>query len=95
MAVSLLLIVVWWPMAARGDDGEVTRESDETLARGLAWLARTQGPEGNWTSNDLGLVSTAMLAFLADGHLPGRGRYGENVQARWTTCCGTPSRRGC
>ncbi len=80
MAVSLLLIVVWWPMAARGDDGEVTRESDETLARGLAWLARTQGPEGNWTSNDLGLVSTAMLAFLADGHLPGRGRYGENVQ---------------
>jgi hypothetical protein len=79
-AVSLLLIAVWWPMAVRGDDGEITRESEETLARGLAWLARNQGPEGNWTSNDLGLVSTAMLAFLADGHVPGRGRYGENVQ---------------
>ncbi len=67
-------------MVARGDDGEITRESEEAMARGLAWLARNQGPEGNWTSNDLGLVSTAMLAFLADGQLPGRGRYGENVQ---------------
>jgi hypothetical protein len=80
MAVSLVLIAVCWPMAAHGDDGEITGESQEALARGLAWLARNQGPEGNWTSNDLGLVSTALLAFLADGHVPGRGRYGENVQ---------------
>ena len=33
-------------------------------------------PEGNWTSNDLGLVSMGLLAFLSDGHAPGRGRYG-------------------
>ena len=81
IAVGLLLIAVLRPAAARADDdGEITHQSEETLARGLAWLAHNQGPEGNWTSNDLGLVSTAMLAFLADGHVPGRGRYGENVQ---------------
>jgi hypothetical protein len=59
---------------------EMTPQSQQALARGLAWLARAQGPEGNWNSNDLGLVSTGVLAFLADGHLPGRGRYGETVQ---------------
>ena len=80
MAVGLVLIAVLWSAAAWGDEGEITGDSQEALARGLAWLARNQGPEGNWTSNDLGLVSTAMLAFLADGHVPGRGRYGENVQ---------------
>lgn len=60
--------------------GELTPQSREALAKGLAWLARNQGPEGNWGSKDLGLVSTGVLAFLADGHVPGRGRYGETVQ---------------
>ena len=40
----------------------------------------SQGPQGNWESNDLGLVSTGMLAFLAAGHRPGIGRYGENLR---------------
>lgn len=62
------------------DDWEITPESQRALARGLDWLARTQGPEGNWGSNDLGLVSTGVLAFLVDGHLPGRGRYGDTVE---------------
>lgn len=60
--------------------GEITPESERALEQGLAWLARNQGPEGNWSSNDLGLVSTGMLAFLAAGHAPGRGRYGEPLQ---------------
>ena len=55
---------------------EITPQSRKALDRGLQWLQRNQGPEGNWTSNDLGLVSMGLLAFLADGHAPGRGRYG-------------------
>ncbi|MCL4195198.1 MAG: squalene--hopene cyclase, partial [Thermoguttaceae bacterium] len=58
---------------------EITAQSERSLALGLEWLARNQGPEGNWTSNDLGLVSTGTLAFLAAGHMPGQGRYGDNV----------------
>jgi len=61
-------------------DWEITPQSEEGLARGLAWLAANQGADGNWESNDLGLVSMGALAFMADGHLPGRGRYGEVVQ---------------
>lgn len=62
------------------DDWEITPKSEQALDRGLEWLARNQGPQGNWESNDLGLVSTGALAFLAAGHLPGRGKHGETVQ---------------
>jgi hypothetical protein len=54
----------------------MTADSRKALDRGLQWLQRTQGPDGNWTTNNLGLVSMGLLAFLADGHAPGRGRYG-------------------
>jgi hypothetical protein len=67
--------------SARADgDWEITPQSEAALERGLAWLAQNQGPEGNWESNDLGLVSMGALAFLSDGHLPGRGKYGQNVE---------------
>ncbi|MBI4606335.1 MAG: squalene--hopene cyclase [Planctomycetes bacterium] len=57
-------------------DWETTPESEAALARGLEWLARNQGPDGSWESNDLGLVSLGALAFLAAGDLSGRGRHG-------------------
>jgi hypothetical protein len=59
---------------------EVTAESQEALRRGLDWLDHNQGREGNWTSNDLGLVSMGALAFLAAGDMPGRGPHGEALQ---------------
>ncbi|MCO6458802.1 MAG: squalene--hopene cyclase [Pirellulaceae bacterium] len=80
---SLLLpvLVLGWPAGVRGEgQWEVTGESEETLERGLQWLAANQGAEGNWQSNDLGLVSMGALAFMAAGHSPGRGRYGKHVQ---------------
>ena len=61
-------------------DWEITPESEAALARGLDWLARNQGRDGNWESNDLGLVGMGALAFLAAGHLPGRGKHGDVVQ---------------
>lgn len=58
---------------------EVTPQSEQALERGLAWLARNQTAQGNWESDDLGLVSLGAMAFLAAGHMPGRGPYGEHV----------------
>lgn len=76
IATGLLL-----PTLARAEgEWEITPASELALKRGLDWLARNQGPQGNWDSNDLGLVSLGALAFLADGHLPGRGRYGDVVE---------------
>jgi len=59
---------------------EVTVASEEAAARGLEWLARNQGKEGNWECRDLGLVSVGALAFLSAGHSPETGKYRENVR---------------
>jgi hypothetical protein len=81
VAGVLLLLVCLAGRSARAEgDWEITPQSEAALERGLAWLAQNQGPEGNWESNDLGLVSMGALAFLSDGHLPGRGKYGQNVE---------------
>ena len=60
--------------------GELTASSRQALARGLSWLDRHQGSDGNWESQELGLISMGILAFLADGHAPGRGPYGPTVE---------------
>ncbi|MDX1969047.1 MAG: squalene--hopene cyclase [Planctomycetaceae bacterium] len=57
----------------------MTPQSEQSLERGLVWLARNQTAQGNWESEDLGLVSLGALAFLSAGHMPGRGPYGENI----------------
>jgi hypothetical protein len=61
-------------------DWETTPESEQAIARGLDWLARNQGNDGDWGSQNLGLVAHGTLAFLADGHTSGRGKYGDVVQ---------------
>jgi len=59
---------------------EVTPASEDAAAMGLAWLARNQGKEGNWGSQDLGLVSLGALAFLSAGHSAETGKYRQNVR---------------
>lgn len=77
--IAALMAGVLTPQALAQGEWEVTPASEQALDRGLAWLAKNQGRDGNWESNDLGLVSLGALAFLSAGHLPGRGKYGENV----------------
>lgn len=58
-------------------------EADKAVERALEWLSRHQKPDGSWDSpayrNATGICSLATLAFLANGHLPGKGPYGETV----------------
>ncbi|MFM2093081.1 MAG: hypothetical protein RIS70_205 [Planctomycetota bacterium] len=77
----VVLLAVASPLTVRAEgDWEITPESEAALARGLEWLAKNQGPNGNWDSNDLGLVGMGALAFMSAGHTPGRGKYGATVK---------------
>lgn len=78
LPITLVTSVLSSSVLAQGD-WETTRGSERALSMGLQWLAVNQGPEGNWGSRELGLVSLGALAFLADGHMPGRGKYGDVV----------------
>ena len=64
---------------------EITPQLTRAVDRGLAALAAAQGADGSWNGGTrygrhVGITGLAALAFMADGHLPGRGRYGANVQ---------------
>lgn len=76
----LLLVFLWTAQVSAEGDWEVTPASEQALERGLQWLAQNQEEQGNWGSNDTGLVGMGALAFLADGHFPGRGKYGKPVE---------------
>ena len=62
------------------EEWEITPQSEAAIEKGLAFLAKTQGAAGNWGINDLGLVATGALAFMAAGHTPGDGEYGATVE---------------
>ncbi len=79
LAFTAIAMVTSPQLAFAEGDWEITLESEQALERGLDWLEQNQGAEGNWTSNDLGLVAVGGLAFMAAGHAPGRGAKGRTV----------------
>ena len=70
------------PSLARGD--EITPKQEAAVEKGLAWLAAHQGRDGSFGGEGLGkhagITALAGLAFMQQGNLPGRGKYGDNVQ---------------
>jgi hypothetical protein len=61
---------------------------DQSVARALAFLQKTQQDDGAWADHggkSPAVTSLAVLAFLSAGHVPGEGPYGETVEkgVRW------------
>jgi hypothetical protein len=73
------------PNKVRGD--EINDRQRAVVDKGLAWLAKRQndGAAGadfasKGYSNHAGITALAGLAFMQAGNLPGRGKYGKEVQ---------------
>jgi len=68
---------------------EITPELDAAVARGMEALVALQHDDGAFGSGRYGknvaITSLACLALMADGHIPGRGEYGEVIERglRW------------
>ena len=65
----------------------ITAETEAAIAKGLAFLARSQARDGSWRSNAQygGTYPTAMtalagLALMAGGNTPVEGPYSANVR---------------
>ena len=63
---------------------EMSPRLDEAVSRGLEHLAALQNADGSFGRgrfvDNAGIAALCGIAFLADGHMPGRGRYGEVVR---------------
>ncbi len=64
-------------------EGEITPQLTEAVTRGLAALAKKQQEDGSFGGDRFGrsvaITALACLAYMADGNLPGRGPYGDQV----------------
>ncbi|MEW6027496.1 MAG: prenyltransferase/squalene oxidase repeat-containing protein [Planctomycetota bacterium] len=83
-------------MPARPDNvGRSGGQSASQINKGLDYLARTQNANGSWTcvvgyklndtyqgedKENVGVTAIAGIAFLAQGNVPGKGKYGANVE---------------
>ena len=70
------------PNQVRGD--EITPAQQRAVENGLAYLASRHQKDGSFggygSGGHAGITALAGLAFMSAGNLPGRGKYGENVQ---------------
>ena len=75
-------------MRGRGTDASgvrlVTEETDAAIDEGLRWLADQQHEDGSFWSgsqyrHEVAVTALAGMAFISDGHLPNKGRYGAEV----------------
>src|SRR5438045_3252902 len=60
-------------------------QTQAAIDRGLVWLAARQNDDGSFGGNgysrNVAVVSLAGMTFLAGGHTPGRGEYGQQVSS--------------
>jgi hypothetical protein len=62
---------------------EEWRRVDIAVSRALTWLAAQQRPNGSFPTLDQGqpgVTSLCLLAFISQGHVPGDGRFGKNIE---------------
>jgi hypothetical protein len=70
---------------------------ERSIDAGLEWLASQQADDGSFPSNPVGqpaVTSMAVMAFLSRGHLPGQGRYGQQLDRAIDYVLDQQSRRG-
>src|SRR5688572_660260 len=73
--------------------------TQKAIVKGLDYLAKTQGPDGNWPNGQdgaaypLSMSALAGMAFLAHGNTTTRGPYAENVErvVNYLVGCAKPS----
>lgn len=63
---------------------EITPQLREAIERGMAFLVQSQADDGSYSADrygrHVGVTALACMAFMADGHLPGRGVYGHYIE---------------
>jgi hypothetical protein len=78
----LAFILTVAPLGAQNK--KVKTPLDDAVDRGLAYLAGTQDRDGAWAAGSQGknpaITALGVMAFMSAGHIPGEGKYGDQVK---------------
>ncbi len=89
LITCLLAVLLISPLrSAVAQPVDRSREVDQAVVRALQYLASEQRESGAWRTNNreaASATSLAIMAFLAVGHTPGEGPYGDRIEdgIRW------------
>ncbi|MBN1674435.1 MAG: terpene cyclase/mutase family protein [Kiritimatiellae bacterium] len=82
LASWVLVVALSARLAAGGkvDVAELSPEAEESISRGLRFLASQQRKDGYWgQKHKAGMTSLTLMAFMLKGYFPERGPYGEQL----------------
>lgn len=74
---ALAVILTASPAPAAEEKVKMDDKSKKAVEKALAWLKDQQNRDGSW--GNTAVTSFAILAFMANGHVPNRGLYGPEV----------------
>jgi prenyltransferase beta subunit len=80
VVLLLLVSLIAAPVLAAVDITPAQKQSVQLGLDHLASRQRTDGSFGASQRGDVGITALAGLAFMSAGNLPGRGKYGRNVE---------------
>jgi squalene cyclase len=68
------------PPGAEKDKVKMDEQTKAAVAKALKWLKDQQNADGSWgNTTKTAMTSFALLAFMANGHVPNQGTYGPEV----------------
>lgn len=86
-------------LTSENDVPELNSRIHRAVARGLSYIASQQNEDGSFGQHsrygkNVGITSLCALAFMSDGHLPGRGQYGDVVERALNFVLGNAAETG-
>jgi len=57
---------------------KIDEKTKAAIDKALDWLKENQNKDGSW-GNNTAITSFSLLAFMSNGHLPDKGKYGPEV----------------
>ncbi len=74
---ALLAVLIATPAPAAEEKVKMDDTTKKAVGKALAWLKDQQNRDGSW--GNTAVTSFAILAFMANGHVPNKGLYGPEV----------------
>jgi squalene cyclase len=75
--VTIVMTMALSPAAAAEEKVKMDDKTKRSVEKALAWLKDQQNRDGSW--GNTAVTSFAILAYMANGHVPNQGLYGTEV----------------